>query len=190
MFRVSCFLILAWTALAGDAAFSPAWSAENTPRAPMAPPSTQARKIPDIPFRCDRMVKYRGKVLPCDSALRRDGDSLRSIYEHSPEALEELDQYQSGRNSIRYSAYVGTAGILIALTAGIIANTVNDEHHQTGRDDTAKVLRAAGLGLTVGSVVFGLSALRSNEDHLQSSIIKYNASSPDRPIEVLFRTEF
>jgi hypothetical protein len=156
----------------------------------MAPPSTQSRKIPDNPFRCDRLIQYRGKVLPCDSALRRDGESLHSIYEHSPEALDELEKYQSGRNSIRYSAYVGTAGILIAATAGIIANIVNDQNHQLGRQDTAKVLRAAGLGLTVGSVVFGFSALRANEDHLQSSIIKYNASAPDHPIEVLFKKEF
>jgi hypothetical protein len=133
----------------------------------MAPPSTQSRKIPDNPFRCDRLIQYRGKVLPCDSALRRDGESLHSIYEHSPEA-----------------------GILIAATAGIIANIVNDQNHQLGRQDTAKVLRAAGLGLTVGSVVFGFSALRANEDHLQSSIIKYNASAPDHPIEVLFKKEF
>ncbi len=186
MFRVSCFLILAWTALAGDAAFS----ADTAPRAPMAPPGTQAKKIPDNPFRCDRLIHYRGKTLPCDSALRRDGESLRAILEHTPDALDELDQYQAGRNSIRYSAYVGTAGLLMAITAGLIANTVNDANHEQGRQDTAKVLRASGLGLTIGSVVFGLSALRSNEEHLQTAIIKYNASSPDKPVEILFKSEF
>jgi hypothetical protein len=186
MFRVSCFLILAWTALAGDVAFS----AEYTPRAPMPPPSAKARKIPDNPFRCDRLIKYRGKILPCDSALRRDGESLRAIFANSPAALDELDRYQAGRNAVRYSAYVGTTGILVALTGSLIANALIDDSRTTARSDTAKVLRISGIGLTVGSVIFGLSALRSNEEHLQSAIIKYNASQPDRPIEVLFKTEF
>lgn len=156
----------------------------------MAPPSAQSKKIPDNPFRCDRLIKYRGKTLPCDSALRRDGESLRSIFERSPEALEELDQYQAGRNSIRYSAYVGTTGLLLALTSGLITNLFIDSSRSTAREDTAEVLRVSGLGITLGSVVFGLSALRSNEQHLQTAIIKYNASQPDKPIEILFKSEF
>lgn len=156
----------------------------------MAPPTAKSKTIPDNPFRCDRMIKYRGRVLPCDSALRRDGESLRTIFADSPEALEELDQYQAGRNRVRYSAYVGTAGLLVALTGSWIANAFIDESRQTARQDTAKVLRLSGIGLTVGSVIFGLSALRSNESHLQNAIIQYNASSPDRPIEILFKKEF
>jgi hypothetical protein len=186
MFRVSCFLILAWTALAGDVAFS----AEETPRAPTASPSTQAKKIPDNPFRCDRLIKYRGKTLPCDSALRRDGESLRTIFEKSPDALEELDRYQSGRNAIRYSAYVGTAGLLTAITATFVANAFISSDQSWLRTHTAQNLRAEGLVLTVGSVLFGLSTLHSNEDHLQSAIIKYNATSPDKPVEVLYKAEF
>jgi hypothetical protein len=186
MFRVSCFLILAWTAFAGDAAFS----AENSPKAPMAPPSSQAKKIPDTPFRCDRLIKYRGKTLPCDSALRRDGESLRAIFENSPGALEELDRYQDGRNSVRYAAFTGTTGVMIALTGGWIANAFIGEDRPTARQDTARVLRYTGFGLALGTVVFGLSHLRSNEEHLQSAIIKYNASQPDKPIEILFKTEF
>jgi len=156
----------------------------------MAPPSAYSKKIPDNPFRCDRLIKYRGRVLPCDSALRRDGDSLRSILENTPDALDELDRYQSGRNSIRYAAYVGTTGLLIALTSGLIANAFIDESRTTARRDTAKVLQVSGLSLTLGSVVFGLSSLRNNEQHLQTAIIKYNASSPDKPIEILFKSEF
>lgn len=158
----------------------------------MAPPSVSARKIPDNPFRCDRLIQYRGKSLPCDSALRRDGESLRAIFEksQSTSALEELDAYQAGRNQVRYSAYVGTAGLLIAATGGLLANLFIDESRQTARQDTAKVLRISGIGLTVGSVIFGLSALRSNESHLQNAIIQYNASQPDKPISVLFKSEF
>lgn len=184
--RVSCFLILAWTALAGDAVFA----AENLPQAPPAAPSTQAQKIPNTPFRCDRLIKYRGKTLPCDSALRRDGESLRTIFENSPDALEELDRYQSGRNSLKYAAYTGSVGIFLALASGMVTNLFIPENRGDARQSTSHIVRLTGLGMTVGGVVFGLSRLRSNEDHLQSAIIKYNASQPDKPIEILFKTEF
>ncbi|MBS1962975.1 MAG: hypothetical protein JST04_12220 [Bdellovibrionales bacterium] len=158
----------------------------------MAPPSLTARKIPDNPFRCDRLIQFRGKTLPCDSALRRDGESLRAIFEKAKatSSIEELDAYQTGRSQVRYSAYVGTAGLLIAATGGVLANIFIDSSRPTARQDTAKVLRFSGIGLTVGSVIFGLSALRSNESHLQNAIIQYNASQPDKPISILFKSDF
>jgi hypothetical protein len=116
---------------------------------------------------------------------------LRTILESTPEALDELDAYQSGRNSIKFAAYTGTAGIAIALASGLIANLiVPDENKQGERDAATRVVRLGGLGITLGSVVFGLSHLRNNEEHLNRAIIKYNTTHPDRPIEVLFRTEF
>lgn len=157
---------------------------------PVAPVSAVARKIPDNPFRCDRLVKYRGRTLPCDSALRRDGESLRSILESTPEALEELDAYQSGRNTMRFAAYTGTAGIALALTSSLIANLFIDESKSADRTKLAQIIRMSGAGMTIGGVIVGYSHLRSNEDHLQQAIIKYNAAHPDRPVEILFKTEF
>jgi len=186
MFRASCFLVLAWTAFAGDAAFS----AEISPQAPIAPPTAVAKKVSENPFRCDRLIRYRGKILSCDSALRRDGESLRTIFEKTPDALEELEEYQMGRNSTKFAAYTGTAGLVLLLTASMIANTFIDESQGKSRQDTTRVLRYTGFGLTLGSVVFGLSALRSNEGHLQNAILKYNASQPDKPIEILYKAEF
>lgn len=158
--------------------------------APSAPPVAPARKIPENPFRCDRLVKYRGRTLPCDSALRRDGESLRSIFETTPEALDELDAYQSGRDSIRYAAYTGTAGLVLALTSGLLADLFIDESQPAKRQDVGKIIQLSGIGITLGGVIFGYSHLRSNEDHLQQAVIKYNAAHPDRPVEILFKTEF
>lgn len=190
MFRVSCFLILAWTALAGDFAISASLAEDSAPRAPIAPPTAQAKKVPDNPFRCDRLIKYRGKTLACDSALRRDGESLRVIFAHTPDALGELDQYQTGRNNLRYSAYVGTAGLLLVLTSNLVTNLFVADTKATARQDTSRILRYAGGGIALGSIFYGLSSLHSNEAHLQNAIIKYNASEPDKPIEILFKTEF
>lgn len=158
------------------------------PSAPAISPSV--KKIPDNPFRCDRLIKHRGKTLPCDSALRRDGESLRAIMEKTPSAIDELEKYQAGRNSIKFAAYTGTAGLLILAASGLIADLVVDSGNSGKRDDVAKILRFSGGGIALGSVVFGISHLRSNEDHLQQSILNYNAAHPDRPIEILFKTEF
>jgi hypothetical protein len=181
---LACLLLL-------PAAFSTGAATAEEPPKPVAPPAPpMARKIPENPFRCDRLVRYRGKTLPCDSALRRDGESLRAIMDGTPDALEELDDYQSGRNSIRYAAYTGTAGLVLALGSGLLTDLFIDESRQTARTDTSKVLRWTGLGITFGGVVWGLSHLRSNEDHLQQAVVKFNAAHPDRPIEIQFQTEF
>lgn len=156
----------------------------------MPPPSAQTKKISENPFRCDRLIKYRGKTLPCDSPLRRDGESLRSILEKSPEAIDELDRYQAGRNSMKFAAYTGTAGLVLLLGSELITNVFIPENEGARRQNTTRVLRYTGAGLTVGGILFGLSALRSNEGHLQSAILKYNASQPDKPIEILYKAEF
>jgi len=151
---------------------------------------SNARKIPENPFRCDRLIRYRGKTLSCDSALRRDGDSLRSIVEDTPSALEELDRYQAGRNSIKFAAYSGSAGIVMLLTSSFLANVFISSSQPTARKTTAKILRWTGAGITIGSITYGLSRLRSNEEHLNEAILKYNAAHLDHPIEILFKTEF
>ncbi|MBC7386442.1 MAG: hypothetical protein H7301_09830, partial [Cryobacterium sp.] len=97
------------------------------PIAPLPAPNTQARKIPENPFRCDRIIRYQGKSLPCDSALRRDGEGLRTILEANPDALEELERYQSGRQSVQFAAYTGTAGLVLVLASGILTDLFIDE---------------------------------------------------------------
>ncbi|MBC7387519.1 MAG: hypothetical protein H7301_15315, partial [Cryobacterium sp.] len=105
-------------------------------------------------------------------------------------ALEELERYQSGRQSVQFAAYTGTAGLVLVLASGILTDLFIDESRVSARRDVTRVLRWGGAGLMIGSVGFGLARLRSNEDHLQSAISKHNASAPDRPIEILFKAEF
>lgn len=155
-------------------------------------PPTMGKKIPDSPFRCDRLIKYRGKTLPCDSHLKRDGENLRSILQDTPEALEKLDLYQKNRKKVAFAAYTGTAGIAIAVTNGLIAKLFvpKDPGRDRERKKTETAIRWTGIGLSVGSVIYGLSYLKSNEENLNDAIIRFNDAHPDRPIEVLFKTEF
>lgn len=177
------------TALSGgNSAFSA--PTDSTPRPSAPAPLSAPKNTPENPFRCDRLVTYGGKTLPCDSALRRDGESLRPILESVPDALDELDIYQAGRSSIAFAAYTGTAGVVLAITSGLLTNLVIDESRNVARRDVAKITRVTGLGLALGSIGFGLWKLRDNEDHLQLAILKYNAVHPDHPIEVQFKMEF
>jgi hypothetical protein len=136
------------------------------------------------------LIRYRGRTLPCDSALRRDGESLRSIVENTPDALDELEQYQSGRNSIKFAAYTGSTGLAMVIFSGLLADVFVSESKSDQNARAVKIVRWGGAGLAIGSIVYGLSHLRSNEDHLHRTILNYNIAHPDRPIEILFKTEF
>lgn len=194
-FALAISLLVAWTFIPKNAAFSAEPEATDSrstprPRPPQLPSGVQARQIPENPFRCDRMIRHLGRTLPCDSPLRKDGEGLRSILEANPDALAELESYQRGRNKIKYAAYGGTAGALITIFSGTIANLIVDKSRTQARTDVAKVLRFGGAGLTLGTIGYGISHLKSNEDHLNQAILKYNAAEPKRPIQILFQSEF
>jgi len=125
--------------------------------------------------------------------LKRDGENLRSILQETPEALEKLDLYQKNRRKVRFAAYTGTAGLVIAFTNGLIAKLFVPKERRSDRhrvEDTETAVRWTGIGISVGSLIYGVSYLKSNEQNLNEAIVRFNTAHPDRPIEVLFKTEF
>ena len=104
--------------------------------------------------------------------------------------LEELDRYQDGRKSIKFAAYSGTAGAVMALGSSLITNLIISKDQADTRKRVSSILRWTGASITVGSVVYGLNRLSSNEDHLKQSVERFNDAHPDHPIEILFKTEF
>lgn len=153
-------------------------------------PAQLGMKTPDRAFRCDRMIKWKKETLPCDSPLLWDGENLRPIMANTPDAIFELDQYQRGRRALRGAAYVGTVGVVFALANSLIAGLITPKGHDLRKSDTESTLRYGGIGLTAGAVIFGYTMLRSNEQHLDSAIVKYNSAQPGTPIEVLFQKDF
>lgn len=192
MFRRIFIHAIGALALMATPSMSHAADPKTAPSPTPTRPPTMGKKIPDNPFRCDRLIKYRGKTLPCDSHLKRDGENLRSILQDTPEALEKLDLYQKNRKKVAFAAYTGTAGLAIAVTNGLIAKLFvpKDPGRDRERKQTENAIRWTGIGLSVGSVIYGLSYLKSNEENLNDAIIRFNDAHPDRPIEVLFKTEF
>jgi len=136
---------------------------------------------------CDREFKPEPRLKPqsIDSFHRRDAEKLRQYVSDIPEARSELDLYQRNRRKVQKAAYVGTAGAMILLT-GLILSA------QTESPSRKNNYRAIGIfgggGLIAGSMVWGLSLLRSNEEHLINAVNIHNEKNPNKPIELQFTT--
>ena len=170
------------------------------PTRPSAPAPFAAPKAVE-PFRCERFFVYQGKEIRCDSIVRQDAERLRPILQPVPEAIAELNVYQQNRRDIRKAAYMGSAGLLIATVAFLVAQnyrdsaakavTIGDVTAQQAQTDKANIYKAlawGGLGLTGGTVIYGVSLLRTNELHLGNAVQKYNDARPDDPIQLQFTT--
>ncbi|OFZ19872.1 MAG: hypothetical protein A2X94_14520 [Bdellovibrionales bacterium GWB1_55_8] len=175
---------------------TPPIPAKPSAPAPFAPPR------PVEPFRCERYVLYRGQQIPCDSIVRQDAERLRPIIEDVPAAVLELNKYQKNRRDIRKAAYFGTAGIVLATAAFFISQQYHDSaselqqqgdtsgaQAQSSKSDIFKALTWGGLALTGGTIVFGISLLRTNELHLGNAVREFNDARPETPIELQFTTE-
>lgn len=186
--------------------FTPAWAAptstsktktsdldkeaEQIPKKPTAPPSL-IRKVPaERSFQCDRQFTHKGKTYDCDSFFKQDAEGLRPIIQDVPEAVMELNAYQATRRNLRTMAYVSTAGFVIALTGLLAGSRFKDPDGRTS--STGHSIRniglIGGLGIAAGSLIYGISLIKTNETRLGSAVQSYNTAHPETPIELQFST--
>lgn len=151
-------------------------------------PPSLGRPVPENPFQCERLLRHKGQILSCDTHMSNDGEGLRPIFKNTPEALDELDLYQRNRKRVRIGGYTGTFGIFLFLANPLIANLVTSD--QSKRDSLKTTLRFTGLGITLGSAVYGISYLKANEEHLNRAVERYNDKNPEQKIEFLFKKDF
>ena len=153
---------------------------KDIPKRTSTPPSL-TRRIPIEIYQCKREFLYRNKLIGCDSRLYTDGENLRAIIKDVPDALAELDTYQSNRRRVTLMAYTGSIGLALMLfkVLPIIS-----------RDDVKDGFLIGGVAITGASALYGLSLLRENESHLANAVQKYNAARPKDPIELQFSTGF
>ena len=141
------------------------------------------KSIPQI-YGCKRTFLYRGKLRPTDSFNRQDAEKLRPVLSSVSEALNDLETYQRNRRRIAAGAYLGTAGLLVTIGSIILSNQYSG--------DTQRQVRAIGVlsGLTigVGSAIYSLAILRTNESYLQRAADKYNRARPEDPLVLQFST--
>ncbi len=136
-------------------------------------------------FNCDRYFVYEGKRIVCDSYMRKDAEKLRPILEEVPEAVAELNAYQDNRRTLRNCAYIGSIGVL----SFIIGNVLRDKVFV--KDGfTHQFLTYGGLGVAGTSLIYGFAVTQRNEAHIGNAVQYYNNARPDRPIQILFNTDF
>lgn len=148
------------------------------PATPSAPP-TLFRRTPPETFRCQRSFTYDGKTYGCDSNVRADGEGLRPFFKDVPEANIELNNYQRRKMALQNTAYVGSLGLVLLIT-GFLWST----NSGNGRS----LMIWGGAGIFAGSLAYGYSANRSNEDNLVDALKTHNNKQPDKPIIFQFST--
>jgi len=134
------------------------------------------------PFGCRRDFQYEGRVYTIDSFNRADGEHLRPYVAEIPEAVTELNTYQQNKRNVQNVAYIGTAGLLLAITGILLSRQISSDSATTVRN----VLVFSGAGIMVGSAVYAVNSLINNEDHLLNAVKSHNVAKPKTPIEVQF----
>jgi hypothetical protein len=152
-----------------------AFAAERAPE-PSAPPSLFKKSAPES-FRCQRMFVYDGKVYGCDSNVRPDGEGIRPLLSDVPAANAELNIYQTNRATLRNTAYVGSLGLALMISAAFL-----------GKGHGKQALLLGGGSITAGSFIYGFTSARANERHLDEAVRLHNLAKPDKPIELQFST--
>jgi hypothetical protein len=143
---------------------------------------------PSDTFRCTRFFTWKGKTHECDSFVRQDAEKLRSIVGDVPAAVNELNEYQATRARVQNAAYVGTAGLLLAVIGIILNGRYNDE--APAGQNISKGIAILGLGAAGGSFMYALGTIQTNEARLGSAIQHYNSARPETPVELQFSTGF
>ena len=137
-----------------------------------------------IPIGCDRPFKIHGEIYSTDSPQSQDASTLRYFVKSVPEADGYLSEYQQNRELSKTSAYIGTAGILMFLFSGLIANQFEEASQGPVRD----ALRIGGMTFATGGFFFTFAHLNQNERLIPQSVNAYNKAKPNDPIELQFST--
>jgi hypothetical protein len=176
---VTCLAVAALSIQSTQAAEKP------IPTTPSAPPLLTTR-VPEDNFHCKRIFIYQGKALECDSSVQMDGERLRPILERSPAAIHELNTYQQNRRTLRKTAYVSSAGLILALGAYLF----NAPKEASDKVLPISILMWSGLAVSAGTITYAIALKNTNDAHLGKAVDIYNRENPDRPIELQFSTGF
>jgi hypothetical protein len=142
-------------------------------------------------FFCKREFLHEGVRSSCDSADRNDGEHLRPLFEPVPESLALLNTYQKTREQAKLAAYLGTAGLVIAIVGPMLAGLLKGPNNGPLTEAGLYLSTAASLGgitLAGGAIVIGLTVIRANENRLFQAVQNYNQVHPEKPVDLLFST--
>ncbi len=156
-----------------------------------APPSL-GRKIPEAPkFPCYRQYMIQGRPLGCDSYLAHDGENLRPFLQQVPAALDQLNQYQETRRSLKMHAYLGSIGLIVFFSGFFVSKSLfPDDKQKPGL--AGKLIpylpMIPGAAFALGNGMYAFFTLQANETRLSNAVQMYNEARPGNPIELQFST--
>ncbi len=177
-------------------AMAPAFLRKDQPRfqtgglsqLPIRPRQTQAFPPPTWfrPVGCHREYKWRSRTLLLDSARGLDAEGLRRGLKLQPQAIQELELYQSQRASIESNAYIGSVGVAVILLS-LVGSSIM-------KGASATLIRNLGFviggSITGGAVAYSLYQLKQSDEHLQRAVQIQNAATPNDPISLSVSTGF
>lgn len=164
------------------------WELEEIPKNPTQPKILGAESEPKNYFTCGRRFEYRGKVLPCDSYIRQDGNGLKKIFSNVPEAREHLESYQSSWKSLKPYGYVGALGIGLMLGSMFVPK-VKDEKGNEVRSQLSKSMLLGGTIIFGTTLTVGFTQMAFRERHLNRAVEAYNVANPADQIKMGVQVE-
>lgn len=132
---------------------------------------------------CSRFFVQNGATHPIDSGHRQDGEGLRPAFKSNPEAERLLNEYQSSLKSPNWPAYVGTLGLV--MTVGGIIAAPSMHPRRVGQRNIRYAFTGTGVGIIVGSYIWGQQRRIANEETLNSAIAAYNSGIQDSGKRIL-----
>jgi hypothetical protein len=153
------------------------------PTNPSMPTDLKQKEITPIPH-CERYFIYDGKKSECDSNVKKDAVYLRPIMRGVPNAIAELDAYQSNKNQIGWTAYLGSLGLVTAIVGVLIDRPGFDK--VTGSPKPGGILLISGAVLAIHSFIYAFGLIKANEAHLDNAVRYYNDAHPEKPIRLEF----
>lgn len=101
---------------------------------------------------------------------------MRFILKSQTHSEVLLNDYQSRLKASYLPAYIGTAGLALAIGGPLYAGTISNP---LGQRDTRNVTIFAGLFLAIAGYGYGQYALKEKEKTLEKAINTYNDAVPE-----------
>ncbi len=133
---------------------------------------------------CARSFIYRNRTHAMDSSRKLDAEGLRIVLKKHAQSEQLLNLYQNNLKASKWPAYIGSAGLGIALGGFIYANTLENPKDQTIARYSAL---AVGFAIAFGAYSYGQYAIKNNDRILENAVARYNKDvNKEEKIQVKF----
>ncbi len=156
---------------------------QGVPGLPNSPPEL-LQKLPQRLKPCPRYFVQEGKRQDLDSEVSADASQLEPLMADVPLARAELELYRRNQAYSKWAGYLGSVGVLVALTGFLFAQQKGILDAATGEPTTAGFVVLGGLGFSLNAYLWSFSLGHKNELHLRNAVEFYNQAHQNKAIEL------